>query len=201
MINQALIDQEVENFKQAVLNRRTEFVKNLSTIGPVFGEEILTKLKTYVNTVGDTKWQTVEGQESYNRRKIVWDSDSVVEELHIIGEQLTDFINETFPDAHRHFIGIALWKDWAGYSLTLHADNPLIDISAQIYLYDAPKNCGTTFMVNGTRLDVPYQHNTGYFMVDPTGMLHRTTTVTPPGVTRYSLYVIWSQQAKYVPNA
>lgn len=201
MIDQQLILQGQQQIVNAFNTRSTTPSDRLWIINNVLSDDILKKLKEYINSVDKSKWETVAGQESLPRGKISWDSDTVIEELHEIYSALTDTINQAYPAPYKHFWGISLWKDTAGYSIDWHTDNPDIDLAIQIYLY-GDGTLGTTFLINSQEFNVPGDHNSGYvaYHSDQPKPLHRSQRTVPVGQVRYSLYAVWSRCAKYVAN-
>jgi hypothetical protein len=161
------------------------------TINNGLTPQALDNLRTYIATA--SSWSIVDGQNDLNRRKITWDPDTIIEELHIAFENLTPLINGIFTGKEKHFDGIQLWKDEAGYFIGYHTDNSNIAVSMQWYLFDnVPVDCGTTFVGDTEEVIVPYVANTGYLAADTSQITHKTTNSTPPGIIRYSLYAVWT---------
>ena len=172
------------------------------TVKDILPVEACNKLKKYINNIDDTQWQPTEEKfYKQNRRKITWDSDTIIEELHYSFEKITDNINKIFPNQqHHNFIGISLWEDTGGYNFNWHTDNELLSSALQIYLFDCPQNYGTTFNINNIEYALPFKHNTGYFIdqsVRPM-LTHKTTSIVPDGIKRYSMYVSWSFTKKLI---
>ncbi len=192
MIDQELIVQETLNIQSSIKSRSTTAITGLWTCCDVLSQTSIDKLKSFIDRTQPDEWQTVDRQETLNRRKIAWQSDTVVEEIHTAFEANTDLINLLFPERQKRFLGLQLWKDWSGYALAWHADNDLIDVSMQIYLFDNDEKLGTTFAENGQTVVIPYRNNSGYLAKNTKSLLHKTSQVTPADVTRYSLYAVWS---------
>lgn len=194
MIDQQLIDEIASSVIHSLNNKKT-VSNSLYTLENVLPESACKKLWDYIQTADN--WQLIEGKFYHNnRKKIVWDSDTIIEELHSGFEQATAKINQIFQSDQVHnYIGIALWEDSADYFIDWHTDNPLLSSAMQIYLFDTcPEQCGTTFKVDNIDVDLPFVHNTAY-IVDhniENKLLHKTTASTPAGIKRYSLYVSWS---------
>lgn len=201
MIDQDLIENNKKHLASCISNRLSTPIADLYQITDVLDTAILQKLNQYVCSVSDDKWQTVEGQETLPRQKISWDFDTVIEELHEIFDSATDLINEMFPDVHKHFWGISIWKDQAGYEIDWHTDNPDIDVAMQIYLYTLP-GVGTIFGSQSAPILISSEHNSGYLIrhdrIDK--ISHRSESVVPAGTTRYSLYAVWSRIPKHVAD-
>ena len=162
---------------------------DLWLVNDLFSEAILDKLEQYIDQTTETEWSQVAGQEHLPRHKITWQADSVIEELHTVCDSLTEQLCERFNRALR-FNGLQIWRDTEGYYFGRHTDDPKIDTSLQIYVFDAPSVCGTTFFVNGAELVLGFFHNTGYLCTSH-NLPHCTTTAVPPGTVRYSLYAHW----------
>lgn len=198
MIDQQLIQESSTMAQQAVENAKPTKFSCVWLIENLLPDSAITKLEQYVTTVDQTKWATVPGQEHNNRQAIIWDADTVIEELHEVFNSLTHTINCKFAREPVNFIGLQLWVDGQGYTTGFHSDNATIDIACQIYLFENNKPYGTTFRNRRDSIVVPYHNNCGYLMinnVDP-ALLHSTTMTTPKNVTRHSLYAVWSRTAK-----
>ena len=116
-------------------------------------------------------------------------------------EALTPVIDKMFGQQPRHFWGLSVWKDWDGFHTPRHVDNTGIDVSMQVYLGD-DNNPGTVFYTPDGTVSMPYQHNSGYILWNREPRLpHESAAPVPQGSVRHSLYSIWSQSPKYVPNA
>jgi len=195
MIDNQLIDNQTKHFLKA-WNNKKEIIPNLYAVDNVLTDPASIKLRKYISTA--TSWETVINQERLPRRKISWEADSIIEELHTAFDNITPMVNKSFNDVEKYFLGLQIWEDRGGYKLDYHSDNPVIDIAMQAYLYDCPEQCGTTFNVDDYTIDLPFLHNTGYLLCNNKKMLHKTTHTVPPNVKRYSLYAIWSSRRKNI---
>ena len=202
MIDQHCIDINSQNLQQALEKRQgTEFA-NLFVLRDVLRDDIIEKLRHYLSADLDLKWELVSGQEHKPRYRISWDFDTVIEELHEVFQNSTSKINEIFPGVNKNFWGISLWKDLPEYRIRWHTDNPDIDVAIQIYLY-SDVGYGTEFKLDDTTVVVDSHHNSGY-MVCYSGdrhVPHKTQNDVPEGMTRYSLYAIWSRFPKHAPDS
>jgi hypothetical protein len=198
MIDSRLIQQCSESIQCAIdLRQATEF-DSVYRVKNVLDPDMIIKLKNYIDSVSSDRWQTVPGQEHNNRRAIVWQADTVIEELHEAFARATSAINVLFGSQSLNFIGIQLWTDGEGYDTGLHQDNETIDVSCQVYLFDQDPSLGTSFVRGDQRVAIPYINNTGYLMINnrDSRLLHGTSQATPAGVTRYSAYAVWSRSGK-----
>jgi hypothetical protein len=127
-----------------------------------------------------------------NRFKLNWESDTVVEETHIVLENLTEVFNQ-FYNKNNKFLGINLWKDITGFSLAKHIDNPDIDLSMQIYLNSSADDLGTKFTYQNITINTPYIKNHGYIMDNLGKVAHYFDAEIPLDYSRYSLYAIWTK--------
>ena len=198
MIDQQLIEQTANSIIQS-LNNKKSVNNSLYILENVLPESACEKLWDYIQITD--KWQSIEdGFYQQNRKKIVWDSDTIIEELHHAFEQVTAKINDTFKSEQiQNYIGIALWEDSENYSIDWHTDNPILSSAIQIYLFDTcPEECGTTFKIKDKDVALPFVHNTAYLAdhIIENKLLHKTTKSTPLGIKRYSLYVSWSFEEK-----
>lgn len=201
MLDQQLILSATEHAKQSITNSKIVNA-DFRLISNFLSPSLDSKLHTFVIEADESLWHTVPLQETLPRRSINWVFDSVVEELHLLAENLTTTVNQTFNTQGIEFQGLQLWRDCGGYALVPHRDNPIIDMSLQIYLFNCPEQYGTTFQLDNN-LAVPFIHNTGYLLHKKNyheRVLHWTTTELPVGVERYSLYLTWSIYGKQSPN-
>jgi hypothetical protein len=156
--------------------------------------ELLEKL--YKFALFNNNWSIQEDYKKIGYRdsrfKLNWASDTVIEETHIVLENLTQVLNQ-FYNKNNKFLGINLWKDVTGFSLSKHVDNPDIDLAMQIYLNNGSDDLGTTFTYQDTIVKTPYIENHGYIMDNLGKVLHYFDSTIPVDYTRYSLYAIWTK--------
>jgi hypothetical protein len=153
---------------------------------------LLDKLLNYISTE-ELCWLPETNQEYQNRLKLNWVFNTVVEEMHIVLENLTIALNQKF-NRNNKFIGLTIWKDQEGYTISKHnKDNPIIDLAIQIYLTDDAVNLGTKFEYNNKIFSTKYQKNHGYLYDNSQGVTHYMTTPVPKNHVRYSLYAMWSK--------
>lgn len=203
MIDTNLITQNIKHASIALSNLIPTSSPRLFLIENVFTDELLNKLNAYINSKELLPWGLVEWQENKNRKKISWHQDTVIEEIHEIFNGLTGIVNDTLSTTDKKFLGTSLWCDTDGYGMDWHTDNPIIDISIQVYLFDtASPAAGTVFKINNVDFFAPYISNSGYVCVqtDAPNLLHKTATITSAKEIRYSLYSIWSKTTKNVAN-
>lgn len=189
MLDYDLIDNNCQRAAGAINSAWPTVDPNLWLVKDLFSESILDKLELYIQHTTDSDWSQVVGQEHLPRHKITWQTDTVIEELHTVCDSLTEQLCKKFDRALR-FNGLQVWRDCEGYYFGEHTDDPKIDTSLQIYVFDAPSVCGTTFFVNSGELTLGFFHNTGYLCTSH-NLPHRTTTMVPSGTVRYSLYAHW----------
>ena len=129
-----LIHESTIHAHESISNSKTVhpgllFVENFLSI------DLLKKLQVYVRDENLT-WNSQEtsvGLIYPGRRKINWAADSVIEEVHTVLDNLTEYINQLFARQNK-FLGLSVWKDEYTYQIDPHYDNPVINISMQIYL-------------------------------------------------------------------
>ena len=193
MLDNNLIKISTDYAKQSIVN--SSIVNNdLRLINNFLHPKLISKLKKFILESDESMWNDVPGLD-LPRKSINWVFDSVVEEIHILSENLTNDINNLFNTDNKKFLGVQIWKDTEGYDLKSHVDNPVIDISVQIYLFDCEEIYGTTFQLNNKEFILPWKSNTGYSLYkkhDKDRIPHWSTTKLPAGIERYSLYLIWS---------
>ena len=198
MIDTVLIEVTSKQAQQAFENAESTIFDYVFLVKDVITNEAVAKLKEYVKIADQSKWHKVPGQEHNNRKSITWDADTIMEELHEVFNSLTEIVNQKFAQQHVNFLGLQLWVDGHGYHTGYHTDDPIIDVSCQLYLFENDENLGTTFKKGKNLVAVPYCSKSGYIMVnnvDPE-LYHSSTTPTPGEVTRHSLYAVWSRTAK-----
>jgi hypothetical protein len=198
MIDSQLIEQCSQQARTAVIQRQITEFDSVWVVQQVLTDQMIEKIRHYIQTVSADQWSLVPGQERSNRRAIVWQADTVIEELHEVFARITPEINDMFGSDTLNFIGIQLWTDGVGYDTGLHQDNETIDVSCQVYLFDNDPALGTSFVHGDQRVDIPYINNTGYLMINNRDqhLLHGTSRATPAGVERYSIYSVWSLSPK-----
>jgi hypothetical protein len=191
-LDYALIERNCQQAKQSIAQLIPTTNQDLWLVRDFVSEDILSKLEEYIEHVDAGAWSQVAGQESLPRHKITWESDSVIEELHDVCASITADLELKF-DRQLTFAGIQIWRDTESYYISQHTDNPVIDISLQLYIFDAPSSCGTTFFLDHVRFVIGFFHNTGYVCVNH-NTEHETTAPVPRGTTRYSLYAHWTSR-------
>jgi hypothetical protein len=167
----------------------------LSCISDFLDPELLLKLQNFIfndNLSWDIQEYHTGVRYNNNRKKINWISDSVVEEIHIVLEGLTDYLNYTFNKKNK-FLGLTIWKDAYSYQLSLHTDNPTIDMAIQIYLNSNNTNLGTKFCIGTDIFETPYKVNCGYSMDNQCNIPHYYDGKSPEDYYRYSLYAVWTK--------
>lgn len=188
---------QIEQSKQHALDN----LKLSTTISPgllflteLLSPKLLLKLQNYII---DDKilWDIQEHHDGsgfhYDRKKLNWVPDSVIEETHIVLDGLTEYLNQLFARQNT-FGGLSIWKDEYSYQVPLHTDNPKIDISMQIYLNgNNDMDLGTRFQLDRI-VTVPYKTNYGYLMDNRQNIGHFYDGKSPEDYYRYSLYAIWT---------
>lgn len=197
MIDQQLINSNVDRAKTALTDAQPSEILGLYRVNNFFTGPMLDKFKTYVNNSKLT-WHDMESLINlYNtplRKKINWDRDTVIEELHEVCASQTQLINTIFTEKKLKFSGISIWRDIEGYFIDNHYDNPFIAVSLQIYLTELTTcDLGTTFFNDAVQAVIAGDFNSGYLASNMHPIKHRTTNVVPPKTIRYSLHAIWSE--------
>jgi hypothetical protein len=193
MIDHTLISSATAHAKLAIKNSKS-ITNDLKLVTDILCPDIVIKLRQFIETVDEKEWITVKDQELFPRRVLRWASDTVLEEVHTVMDNLTDTINVYFHTTDKVFIGLQVWRDCDGYEITAHRDNSIIDIAMQIYLFDHSEKYGTTFDLNQELVNIPFKHNTGYLLYqqkDNKRLVHWSTNKLEGNLPRYSLYLIW----------
>ena len=198
MINQNIINMSIDTANLSILNRRTTKSPMLYLVDNVFDDNLINNLKDYLKQE-QLPW--IENGYGYTHRaSISWDSDTVIEELHEVCNNLTNTVIDQLFNCPLNFLGVSIWKDQHPFNMSWHIDNPVVNVALQTYLFDVPCQYGTSFLINDVNLPIPYIHNSGYISVTKSqpGLQHKTTNVTPPGIIRYSIYAVWSTTNKII---
>lgn len=201
MTDQQLIDSGSRHLASCLDNMRAAPISGLYFLEQVLEEATLIKLQQYLDSLDPEKWQKWPFRERQPRFSIMWDPDTILEEIHEIFGSNTGKVNDICPGVLKHFWGISIWKDLPGHWMKWHTDNADIDVAAQIYVYTKP-GVGTVFGTDENPVLVSSHHNSGYFVVQSKDQrpLHRTENRVPQGVTRFSLYAVWSRLPKHITN-
>jgi hypothetical protein len=202
MIDNNIINKTVNSIIDS-LETANHINDQLSLLDNPLPAETINKLRILINK-RDTKWKLVAGQEDFNREMIDWIPESIIEELHMTCDILTEDIKQYFGIDDISFQALQLWKDSKDYNLGSHKDNPVIDVAMQIYLFgDGLQTEGTTFFIKEGKIDVPFKSNTGYLLWKKSNedrIKHQITNIVTDR-TRYTLYLTWSRFGKQAPDA
>jgi len=160
---------------------------------------LLVKLQDYIfddRLVWERQEDPLALSRYFGRKKINWIPDSVIEETHMVLDGLTDYLNQRFNKQNK-FEGLSIWKDEHTYQVSLHTDNPKIDMSVQIYLDgNDTMDLGTSFQLDDTVIKLPYKTNCGYLMDNRQKISHFYNGKSPENYHRYSLYAVWANANK-----
>lgn len=199
MIDDLLIKNTTKHLETLVLDS-VPYDNHFKVLSDCLPRDVISKLHSYIFKSTNLDWQVSEINSEVPRKKITWDSDTIIEELHCAFENITPTINKVFPKKMQHnFIGLSLWEDSEDYVMGWHVDNPILSANLQIYLFDkCPEYCGIKFSIDGNNVSIPYKHNTGYLLDQSleNRYCHRISNPVPPNCKRYSLYVSWSHTEK-----
>lgn len=155
-----------------------------------FDQALLDKLLEYCQTT--SQWQPVynlEQKEIQCRKKVSWETDTVVEVVHVVLQNVTPQLESIF-NKQLKFNGLDLWKDTEGYAIKKHTDNPMFNASIQIYIYNLP-NLSTVFEHNGIHA-TDTNPGSGYIADNTVGVPHWLNGVVPADFSRYSLHASWT---------
>ena len=202
MIDNNIINKTANSIKKS-LEKANHINDQLSLLDNPLPAETINKLQLLINKE-DIKWKLVAGQEDLNREMIDWIPESIIEELHMTCDILTEDIKQYFGIDNISFQALQLWKDDKDYNISSHQDNPVIDVAMQIYLFgDGFENEGTTFFIKEGKIDIPFKSNTGYLLWKKSNedrIKHQITNIVTSR-TRYTLYLTWSRFGKQAPDA
>jgi len=188
MIDFDLVTRATEYSLRSLRERTQTCCPSLFMIESFLCPDLVSKLHEFISEYPDKNWVTEYGQSERNRMKLNWVPETVIEETHMVLENLTIAINEIF-NRHDTFMGITVWKDREGYHIPKHVDNDAIDIALQLYLSPESGDFATEFLHNNEIIKAKYMQNSGYLLGDK--VIHSMTTPVSADHTRYSLYAIW----------
>mgnify|MGYP006090025467 CR=1 FL=1 len=189
MIDYDLVDSNVAHCLIQLEKKTTTGIDNLYCLCNFFTTDLIKKLLSYAESAQN--WQKVELQENKNRLAVTWDPDTVVEECHMIFNQLSDYLNHEFKKKCQ-LTGIQLWKDLPGYHISSHVDNNRVIYSMQIYLSTGVDQLGTCFYDNNVTVEIPYQINSGYVTDAGQTISHGLPRQVSADHVRYSIYAVWA---------
>lgn len=151
--------------------------------------ELIEKILKFVEQ-DDLPWTKVRLQTYAKRQSISWIPDTVIEELHMVINNLTPQIERVILRPQK-FGGISIWKDEYPYSIGPHADQPIISSALQIYLNVGSVDTTTHFKWQDKILKPENLSNHGYFLDNRGKVVHWLPNEVPKDFYRYSLYAIW----------
>lgn len=190
MLDTDLIALTNNHLNKSNSSKTSSSINGLYLIENFLPDKMLNKIHEYLISP-DALWESAD---SYpNRYKINWQANTVIEELRISLNTLTSALNNEFS-RNNTFIGLTLWKDLPGYSISKHIDNPVIDIAIQVYLSHIDYKLGTCFEKEEKQVNIDYKKNCGYLMDNQEKIIHYMIKPVPKNYTRYSLYAIWSNK-------
>jgi len=157
-----------------------------------FNRELLYRLLEYCQTT--TSWQPIfdpDQKEIQYRKKITWEEDTVVEVVYSVLQNVTPQLENIF-NKQLKFNGLDLWKDTKGYTIKRHTDNPIFNVSLQIYINNLP-HLVTVFEHNGIHV-TDSNPGSGYIADNTKGarVPHWLNGIVPADFNRYSLHATWT---------
>ena len=156
----------------------------LATLSNFFQQDFVDDLIKFLE-----EYQHWKKTNNLYRLQLTWESNTIIEEAHIIFEQLTNLV-ENFASRKLQFNGLCIWKDFENYAIPTHSDNPKIEVALQIYL-KGPCASGTEFMINDTAFKLDFIANNGYIMDNCSRLLHKMTRPLKKDEIRYTVYASW----------
>lgn len=190
-IDLKLIDDATVNASKSLQHRIQTKSQSLFKLDNFLTESLMDKLYKFFSS--DCNWipqLDSKNQIVDSRKKINWLADSVVEETHIVFENLTPIIQKIFNRTLK-FDGISIWQDTTNFFVSRHSDNPKIELAIQIYLSEYTLNLGTVFECDNEIVKIDYKINNGYLMDNKAKLTHYMPIPVPADHVRYSVYAIW----------
>lgn len=192
MIDYELIETSKEYTKN-IINNAVPCASGLYILENILYPPFLTKLYNYVSTTENLPWTIVSLYETECREKISFFPESVIEEAHLLMEDITTCISQKL-DLNLKLIGIDIWKDKEGFYINKHTDNPVINASLQVYLnHYSNIDYSTKFNLNGTVVSPKNLTNHGYLIDQRTQISHWMKTKVTSNFERYSIHAIWEE--------
>lgn len=186
-----LINDATNNASNSLKDRISTESNSLFRLNNFFGKLFINKLEAFCKSNSNWIFQTdADNLPLENRNKISWIPNSVVEETHIIFENLTPIIQQIFSRDLK-FDGISIWQDKTNYFIGKHQDNPRIEAAIQIYLSESAYHLGTVFECKNDNVEIEYKKNSGYLMDNEEKLIHYMLNPVPVDHVRYSVYAIW----------
>lgn len=164
--------------------KNSTYDPTLATLSNFFQQNFIDDLIKFLEEFKD--WKKTN---NLFRFQLTWESNTIIEEAHIIFEELTITV-EKFVNRKLKFNGLCIWKDFENYAIPTHSDNPKIEVALQIYL-QGPRSSGTEFIVNGTTLKLDFTANSGYIMDNRSQLLHKMINPLKKDEIRYTIYASW----------
>ena len=127
-----LIHESTIHARDSISNGKTVH-PGLLFVDHLLPANLLEKLQVYIcddNMLWHNQ-ETLTGEIYPGRKKITWTADSVIEEIHVVLDNLTEHLNQRFSRQNK-FLGLSVWRDECTFQLIPHYDNPNNDISIQI---------------------------------------------------------------------
>jgi hypothetical protein len=162
--------------------------KDLALLEDFLYTGLIDKLKLHIDNCTD--WETTQTNATF-RQQIAWQADSVIEEVHMVCCNLTDFLSHIYC-RNLKFLGINIWKDTENFIQLKHTDNPIIEVAIQVYLTESEVELGTVFELPKDIITASYKINSGYIADNKNKFTHYTKKRVPKDHVRYSLYATWA---------
>lgn len=164
---------------------------HLFLVNDFLHKDLLEKI-LYCESVHSIKWETSQDNYNNSRQASVWQSDTVIEEINIVMEGLTESIKKLTNNHDLYFGSSYLWKDTKPYKIGRHSDRNLIKASIQIYLnHTDAVDLSTQFIYNQQIIKPTYKKNCGYISNNLAKVDHWMTNDIPENFERLSLYSFW----------
>lgn len=182
-----LIDESTSYSLERVREAKPSVCPYIYTLRNFLSQPLLTKLLNHL--IEYNAWDEIHRHPG--RKEIIWEADTVVEEVFMVMSSLTPAVNDLLLTNHNKFLGINLWKDSNPFTVPRHTDNPIIGTSIQIYLNSCDVDLTTKFLYGDTVINLDYISNSGYMMNNDFRAEHWMYESIPMDFKRYSLYATW----------
>lgn len=191
MLDFDLINRNVDSVRASLKNKQGVGLPWAYQLTNIFTDDMLGKINAEFDLT--TEWGNTALQLTADRREIPWKSDSVVEEVRMVLEEVSNSVSQVFERPVKLRTS-TFWQDGETYTIlphtdAIHTNYKKIDVSMQIYVGESAITSGTEFYVdNRIFYKCPWVPNTGYALSTSDTSFHGMMS---PGSRRRSIFAIY----------
>jgi len=187
MIDRELVESNIITVGQSLVNRTDIGLDYAYALTDVFSAAMIEKIKQEFDS--NTIWDKVDLQENSPRKIIPWKSESVIEEVYMVFQELEQEVSDTFSRQLK-LQSVNFWQDSPGYTISPHIDNNRISVAMQIYINQSNYEAGTEmYKDHDVIYKLPWVPNTGYILNNTDKSIHGMMTTV--NTLRQHIYVIF----------